>query len=57
MLRVRSLTSAISHCQDYASSNRTSQLDGFLDLVVSGTELLRTCEVGDRSRFAMHGQD
>ena len=48
---------AIGHGQDDSSSNRPGQLDHFVNLLVSGTHLLRTCEVGHRSRFAVQRQD
>jgi hypothetical protein len=57
MLVVGRVARAIGHREDHACSYRTGQLDGLLDLLVSRSELLRTCEVGDRSRFAMKGED
>jgi hypothetical protein len=57
MLVVGRITRAIGHREDHACSYRTGQLDGLFDLLVSRPELLRTCEVGDRSRFAMKGEN
>jgi hypothetical protein len=51
------ITRAIGHRENHAGSYRTGQLDGLLDLLVSRPELLRTCEVGDRSRFAMKSKN
>ena len=51
------ITGAIGHREDHTGTYRTGQLDGLLDLLVSRPELLRTCEVGNRSRFAMKGED
>jgi len=57
MLVVGRITRAIGHRENHASSYRTGQLDSLLDLLVSRAELLRTCEVGYRSRFAMKCED
>ncbi len=57
MFVVGRITRAIGHRENHAGSYRTGQLDSLLDLLVSRAELLRTCEVGDRSRFAMKGED
>ena len=57
MLVVGSIARAIGHRENDAGSYRAGQLDGFLDLLVSRPELLRTCEVRDRSRFAVQGED
>jgi len=57
MLVVGRITRSIGHREDHACSYRTGELDGLFDLLVSRSELLRTCEVGDRSRFAMKGED
>jgi hypothetical protein len=57
MLVIGRITRAIGHCENHAGSYRTGELDGLLDLLVSRPELLRTCEVGDRSRFAMKSED
>jgi hypothetical protein len=57
MLVVGRITGAIGHRENHACTYRTGQLDGLLDLLVSRPELLRTCEVRDRSRFAMQGED
>jgi hypothetical protein len=54
---VRRVTGAIGHREDDAGANRPGQLDGLLDLLVGRSELLRTCEVRDRSRFAVQGED
>jgi hypothetical protein len=56
MFVVRRIASAICHRENDAGANRTGQLDRLLDLLVSGSELLRTCEVRYRSRFAMQGE-
>ena len=57
MVFVRCVASAIGHRQDDPCANRPGQLDGLFDLLVGRSELLRTCEVGYRSRFAMEGED
>jgi hypothetical protein len=54
---VRGVTSAICHGKNYTGSDGPSQLNRLLDLLVSGPELLRTCEVGYRSRFAVERED
>jgi hypothetical protein len=54
---VRCLTSSIGHRENDTSADRTGELDGFFDLLVRCSELLRTCEVRYRSRFAMKGED
>src|ERR1700758_3503031 len=53
---IRSVTSAICHRKNYSRPDRPSKLDRLLDLVVSRSQLLRTCEVRYRSRFAVHGE-
>jgi hypothetical protein len=57
MLVIGRITRAIGHRENHARSYRAGQLDCLLDLLVSRPELLRTCEVGDRSRLAMKGED
>jgi hypothetical protein len=57
MVLVRCVAGAIGHRQDDPCANRPRQLDGLFDLLVGGSELLRTCEVGYRSRFAMEGEN
>ena len=57
MVFVRCVASAIGHRQDDPCANRSGQLDSLFDLLVGCSELLRTCEVGYRSRFAMEGED
>ena len=50
---IRRITGAIGHRQDYSGANRTGQLDDFVNFLLGRTHPLRTCEVGDRSRFAV----
>ena len=50
------LSRTIRHRENHARSNRTCQLDGLFDLLVSRTKLLRTCEVRNRSRLAMQSE-
>lgn len=54
---VRCLTSSIGHGENDTSANGSGELDCFFDLLVRCPELLRTCEVRYRSRFAMEGED
>jgi hypothetical protein len=48
---------AIGHRQNHPGSDRSGELNNLVDLLFSRTHLLRTCEVGDRSRLAMERQD
>ena len=57
MTVVRGVASAIRHREDRAGTHRPGQLDCLIDLLFSRAELLRTCEVGYRSRLAMEGED
>jgi hypothetical protein len=57
MVFVRCVASAIGHRQNDPRANRPGQLDGLFDLVVGRSELLRTCEVRYRSRFAVQGEN
>jgi hypothetical protein len=45
MLVVGGVAGSVRHRQDHAGTNRACELDGLVNLVVSRTELLRTCEV------------
>jgi hypothetical protein len=54
---IRSVTSPIGHRKNHPGADRPSKLDRLLDLLVSRSQLLRTCEVRDRSRLAMEGED
>jgi hypothetical protein len=54
---IRGFTSAIRHRENDACSNRSSKLNRLFDLFVCGSELLRTCEVGYRSRLTVQSQD
>ena len=54
---VGGVSRSIRHGEYHAGPYRACQLDGRLDLLVTRSELLRTCEVGDRSRFAVEGED
>ena len=57
MAVVRGFSSPVGHGENDARPDGSSELDGLLDLLVSCSELLRTCEVGYRSRFAMQSED
>jgi hypothetical protein len=54
---IRSVPRTICHRENDTRTDRSSELDRLLDLLVSRSELLRTCEVRYRSRFAMQGED
>jgi hypothetical protein len=54
---IRSVPSAIGHRKDHPGADRPSKLDRLLDLLVSRSQLLRTCEVRNRSRFTVQGKD
>jgi hypothetical protein len=54
---IGSVTSPICHRKNHPGADRPSKLDRLLDLLVSRSQLLRTCEVRNRSRFAMQGKD
>jgi hypothetical protein len=53
---IRGVTSAICHRKNHPGADRPGKLDRLLDLLVSRSYLLRTCEVRYRSRFAVHGE-
>src|SRR5689334_19002900 len=57
MAVVRGLPSPVGHGENDARDYRSGEQDGLLDLFVSRSELLRTCEVRNRSRFAMQSED
>jgi hypothetical protein len=48
---------AVGHRQNHAGSDRSRELDNVIDFFFSRTHLLRTCEVGHRSRLTMERQD
>jgi hypothetical protein len=54
---IRSVSGAIRHRKHHPGADRPGKLDRLLDLLVSRSMLLRTCEVRYRSRFAMQGED
>ena len=54
---VAGVASSVRHGKDHARTHRTSDLDSLLNLFFGGTQLLRTCEVRDRSRLAMKRQN
>jgi hypothetical protein len=49
------VTSTIGHRKNDTCADGSGELDGLLDLLISCSELLRTCEVRNRSRFAVQG--
>src|ERR1019366_5624041 len=57
MLGIACVAGSVRHGQDHSCTHGACDLDSLLDLLVSGTQLLRTCEVRYRSRFAMQSQD
>lgn len=57
MLGIAGVAGSVRHRQDHARPDRACDLDRLLDLLVSRTELLRTCEVGYSSRFAVQRQN
>ena len=57
MLGIACVAGSVRHGQDHSCTNGACDLDRLLDLLISGTQLLRTCEVRYRSRFAMQSQD
>ena len=57
MAVVRGFSSPIGHGENDSRTDGSGELDGLFDLLVSRSELLRTCEVRNRSRFAMQSED
>jgi hypothetical protein len=53
VVAVGCLTGAVGHGQDGASADGAGQLDDLVDLLLGGAQFLRTCEVGNCSRFAV----
>jgi hypothetical protein len=51
------ISRAIGHGQNHPGSDRSRELNNLVDLLFSRTHLLRTFEVGHRSRLAMERQD
>jgi len=51
------ISRAIGHGQNHTGSDRSRELDDLIDLLFSRAHLLRTCEVGHRSRLTMERQD
>src|SRR5689334_22745421 len=57
MVVVRRFASPVGHSENDARADGSGELDGLLDLLVRCSKLLRTCEVRNRSRFAMQGEN
>ena len=50
---IRGFARAVGHGKDYACANGSRELNDLVDFFLSRTHPLRTCEVGDCSRFAV----